>query len=100
MEIQATLGSDIAMVLDECPPWPCDRDYATRSLGLSSRWATRCKKEIQNRKSKIENSAPLVFGIVQGATFPDLRRESAEATIEIGFHGYAIGGASVGEPEP
>jgi queuine tRNA-ribosyltransferase len=93
MEIQASLASDIAMVLDECPPWPCDHDYAARSLDLTIRWAERSRKGTH---------APgqLVFGIVQGATFSDLRRVSAEATVRIGFDGYAIGGVSVGEPEP
>ena len=100
IEIQTVVGSDIAMVLDECPPWPCDHDYAARSLELTTRWAARCKLEFENRKSKIENSSPLLFGIVQGATFADLRRQSAEATVAIGFDGYAIGGVSVGEPEP
>ena len=99
MEIQATLGSDIAMVLDECPPWPCEREYAARSLEMTIRWARRCKEkaEIRNQKSEIPQ---LVFGIVQGATFADLRREAAEATVQVGFDGYAIGGVSVGEPEP
>ncbi len=99
MEIQATLGSDIAMVLDECPPFPCEHDYAARSLELTARWARRCKakSEIRNQKSEIPQ---LVFGIVQGGTFEDLRRASAEATVEIGFDGYAIGGVSVGETEP
>jgi queuine tRNA-ribosyltransferase len=100
MQIQAALGSDVAMVLDECPPWPCEKDYAARSLEMTNRWAKRCKAEIENRKSKIENSPQLVFGIVQGATYADLRRESAGALVEIGFDGYAIGGVSVGEPEP
>jgi queuine tRNA-ribosyltransferase len=92
MEIQATLGSDIAMVLDECPPWPCEREYAARSLEMTVRWAQRSKDSLRGDRQ-------LVFGIVQGATFPDLRRESAEATVAIGFDGYAIGGVSVGEPE-
>lgn len=95
MEIQASLGSDIAMVLDECPPWPCEREYAARSLELTARWARRCKeadgRSIEERQ--------LLFGIVQGGTFEDLRRASAEATVQIGFDGYAIGGVSVGEPE-
>jgi queuine tRNA-ribosyltransferase len=94
IEIQQTLGSDIAMVLDECPPWPCERDYAARSLEMTLRWARRCRD-----KSAI-GQGQLLFGIVQGATFDDLRRESAEALVEIGFEGYAIGGVSVGEPEP
>ncbi len=99
MEIQATLGSDIAMVLDECPPWPCEREYAARSLEMTVRWARRCKDQSEIRSQKSEISQ-LVFGIVQGATFADLRREAAEATVAIGFDGYAIGGVSVGEPEP
>ena len=102
IEIQQTLGSDIAMVLDECPPWPCDYDYAARSLEMTLRWAKRCKDaaghQIRNPKSEIRNQ--LVFGIVQGATFADLRQKSAEALVQIGFDGYAIGGVSVGEPEP
>jgi queuine tRNA-ribosyltransferase len=93
MEIQAALGSDVAMVLDECPPWPCERDYAARSLEMTIRWAKRCKETPHP-------DGQMVFGIVQGATFADLRRESAEALVEIGFDGYAIGGVSVGEPEP
>jgi queuine tRNA-ribosyltransferase len=93
MEIQASLGSDIAMVLDECPPYPCAHDYAKRSLELTSRWAVRSKAAASRPEQ-------LIFGIVQGGTFEDLRRASAEATVAIGFDGYAIGGVSVGEPEP
>ncbi|MFL6527697.1 MAG: tRNA guanosine(34) transglycosylase Tgt [Chthoniobacterales bacterium] len=92
MEIQSALGSDIAMALDECPPWPCDRDYAARSLEMTIRWA-------QRSKDAPHADGQLIFGIVQGATFPDLRRASAEATVQIGFDGYAIGGISVGEPQ-
>ncbi len=90
MEIQATLGSDIAMIFDECPPYPCEHPYAAESLARTLRWARKCA-EIPTPGMK--------FGIVQGATFPDLRRESAEALVQIGFDGYAIGGVSVGEPE-
>jgi queuine tRNA-ribosyltransferase len=99
MEIQGALGSDIAMVLDECPPWPCEYDYAAKSGEMTTRWARRCKakSEIRNPKSEIERQ--LVFGIVQGATFDELRKQSAQAIVEIGFDGYAIGGVSVGEPE-
>ncbi|MEP7070823.1 MAG: tRNA guanosine(34) transglycosylase Tgt [Verrucomicrobiota bacterium] len=97
MEIQAGLGSDIAMVLDECLPWPCEYDYAARSLELTTRWARRCHEASHLPEGK--GAAQLVFGIVQGATFPALRRQSAEALVEIGFDGYAIGGVSVGEPE-
>ena len=123
MEFQATLGSDIAMVLDECPPWPCEREYAAKSLEMTTRWAQRCKGWIEEngpsrtgterstsnaQRPTTEQSAirnpqsaigQLVFGIVQGATFDDLRKESAQALVEIGFDGYAIGGVSVGEPE-
>src|SRR5438874_12648155 len=89
MEIQAALGSDIAMVLDECPPWPCEYDYAAGSLELTTRWARRCKAV----------AGQLLFGIVQGATFPELRKQAAQALVDICFDGYAIGGVSVGEPE-
>jgi queuine tRNA-ribosyltransferase len=100
MEIQATLGSDIAMVLDECPPWPCEYEYAARSLEMTHRWAQRCRAESEKRKSEIGNSSQMVFGIVQGATFEDLRRSSAQTLAAMDFDGYAIGGVSVGEPEP
>jgi queuine tRNA-ribosyltransferase len=92
MEIQAALGSDIAMVLDECPPYPCEHEYTARSLEMTARWAQRCKHSPHADRQ-------LVFGIVQGGTFEDLRRASAEATVQSGFDGYAIGGVSVGEPE-
>ena len=75
MEIQAALGSDIAMVLDECPPYPCEHEYAARSLEMTARWAQRCKAKSANAEGQ------LVFGIVQGGTFEDLRRASAEATV-------------------
>ena len=116
MEFQATLGSDIAMVLDECPPWPCDRKYAARSLEMTARWAKRCKQWMEenaqlsmpNAQRPMAESAALkpqpstltlLFGIVQGATYEDLRKKSAQALVQIGFDGYAIGGVSVGEPE-
>lgn len=91
MEIQSTLGSDIAMLFDECPPYPCEYDYAARSLERTLLWAARCK-EVPTRGAK--------FGIVQGATFAPLRRQSAEALVAMDFDGYAVGGVSVGEPEP
>ncbi|HXA10452.1 MAG TPA: tRNA guanosine(34) transglycosylase Tgt [Chthoniobacterales bacterium] len=106
MEIQAALGSDIAMVLDECPPYPCEHEYAVRSLEMTARWAQRCKDaNVQRPTSNVQRSTEegtrrLLFGIVQGGTFEDLRRASAAATVQIGFDGYAIGGVSVGEPEP
>lgn len=90
MEIQDALGADIIMVLDECPPYPAERDYVKRSMGLTHRWARRCK-------DAKKNGAQALFGIVQGGMHADLRRQSAEALIEIGFDGYALGGLSVGE---
>src|ERR1700755_1546242 len=103
MEIQVALGSDIAMVLDECPPWPCERDYAAKSAEMTTRWAKRCKEwKEENAQRPTLNATKnrhLVFGIVQGATFDDLRRQSAQAIVDLDFDGYAIGGVSVGEPE-
>jgi queuine tRNA-ribosyltransferase len=109
MEIQAALGSDIAMVLDECAPYPCEYDYAARSSEMTARWAKRCK-EWKRRNGESENGRltdspirplahSLLFGIVQGATFDDLRKSSAQAIVDLDFDGYAIGGVSVGEPE-
>ena len=111
MEIQATLGSDIAMVLDECPPWPCEYDYAARSLEMTHRWAKRCLSVAAGVSPAPSLSAAdtaattggkqqMVFGIVQGATFEELRRTSAQTLAAMDFDGYAIGGVSVGEPEP
>jgi len=110
MEIQAALGSDIAMVLDECPPWPCEYDYAAKSAEMTTRWAKRCKdwhaENVQrptlNTQRPAQESAiqrQIVFGIVQGATFEELRQQSAQAIVDLDFDGYAIGGVSVGEPE-
>ena len=113
MEIQATLGSDIAMVLDECAPYPCDYEYAARSAEMTTRWAKRCKeancsndRTLNVQRSTVEvrfatyhQFSQLLFGIVQGATFDDLRKQSAQAMVDIDFDGYAIGGVSVGEPE-
>jgi queuine tRNA-ribosyltransferase len=116
MEIQAALGSDIAMVLDECVPYPCEYDYAAKSAELTARWAKRCKRwkeenaqrstlNAQHRTEEATVSQPsninskLLFGIMQGATFENLRRASAQAIVELDFDGYAIGGVSVGEPE-
>jgi queuine tRNA-ribosyltransferase len=107
MQIQAALGSDIAMVLDECLPWPCEYDYTAKSLERTHRWAERCKKISETgfrkpeRKDDLAASpqSQMVFGIVQGSAFEDLRRSSAQALAAMDFDGYAIGGVSVGEPE-
>ncbi len=130
MEIQMLLGSDIAMALDECVPYPCEYDYAAESAEMTTRWAKRCKEALQRRgnlaalssqvsaEENAERSKPnaqrpmeasinyqpsamnsLLFGIVQGGTFENLRKQSAQAIVDIDFDGYAVGGVSVGEPE-
>src|SRR6266850_1261403 len=104
MEIQAALGSDIAMVLDECVPYPCEYDYAAKSAELTTRWAKRCKAVAASlRDAHSAHSATAtkqyLFGIIQGGTFENLRRASAQAIVELDFDGYAVGGVSVGEPQ-
>ena len=108
MEIQRALGGDIAMALDECVPYPCEYDYAAQSAEMTTRWAKRCKAaasavsvdESRNALRTAHTTGPqLLFGIIQGATFNDLRQQSAQAIVELDFDGYAIGGVSVGEPE-
>jgi queuine tRNA-ribosyltransferase len=96
MEIQRDLGSDIVMLFDECPPHPCAHEAADKSLELTLRWARRCKDWWA---AQPQESRPLLFGITQGSSYPDLREKSARALVDIGFDGYAIGGVSVGEPE-
>ena len=93
MEIQEKLGADIVMAFDECIPYPADYAYAKEATARSGRWARR-SKEAHHREGQ------LLFGIVQGGMYPDLRRESAEELMEIGFPGYGIGGLSVGEEKP
>ena len=101
MEIQAALGSDIAMLFDECPPYPCDIDYASKSNKLTLRWAERCKEWAMKHEPVAGGTSEkqLHFGIVQGSVYSELREESAKGLVEIGFDGYAVGGVSVGEPE-
>ena len=98
MTIQQELGSDIAMVLDECPPWPCSRDECARAVERSLRWAAECRRIAEGEGFLAAGHH--VFAIVQGSTFDDLRREAAEALTALDFPGYAVGGVSVGEPEP
>ncbi|KKQ59318.1 MAG: Queuine tRNA-ribosyltransferase [Parcubacteria group bacterium GW2011_GWD1_38_16] len=99
IDIQLAIGSDIIMVLDECPPYPCSRKYAEKSLDLTLKWAERSKKHFNLKTIHYKlKTKPLLFGIVQGSTYPDLRKKSAEKLIKIGFDGYAVGGVSVGEP--
>ncbi len=99
MEIQAALGSDIAMLFDECPPYPCDEAYAAKSLALTTRWARRCKDWIHTHQPRSGEGPQQHFGIVQGSIYADLREQSARELVDLGFDGYAIGGVSVGEPE-
>jgi queuine tRNA-ribosyltransferase len=96
MAAQAALGSDIAMAFDECPHWPCDREYACSSLELTLEWAARCREESGRRKAG--NGRQLLFGIVQGSVYADLRERGARELVAMDFDGYAIGGVSVGEP--
>ena len=92
MEMQRVIGSDIAMVFDECLPYPCERDRAAKSVEQTLRWA-------QASKDAPHADGQMVFGIVQGGVYDDIRRHCAEELVKIGFDGYAIGGVSVGEPE-
>jgi len=96
IQIQLTLGSDIIMPLDVCAPYPCSVEYAKKSNELTLNWAKRSKKELNSAE---KDNKPALFGIIQGSTYPELRRESAKKTVENGFDGYAIGGLSVGEPK-
>jgi queuine tRNA-ribosyltransferase len=99
VEIQANLGSDIAMVLDECPALPSTEAVIDKSLEMTARWARRCREAFLGRQiNGPDPQTQLQFGIVQGGTFPELRAKSAELTVSIGFEGYALGGLSVGEP--
>ena len=94
MQIQYSLNSDIVMQFDECTPYPATHDEAKKSLELSLRWGQRCINE-----HKKLGSTNALFGIIQGSMYADLRKQSLEGLLEIGFDGYAIGGLSVGEPK-
>jgi queuine tRNA-ribosyltransferase len=118
IEVQIGLGADIIMAFDECTEYPADAQRVRASMELTLRWAGRCKTFFEEHKREVPWACPsgamprwdgaeprhhteatqALFGIVQGGMDRDLRRESAERTIEIGFPGYAIGGLSVGEP--
>jgi queuine tRNA-ribosyltransferase len=97
-EIQLALGSDIAMVLDECIETPAPRDKAEAAVARTTKWAGRARKYFLEQASRNEELAQWQFGIVQGATFADLRRASAQQLLELDFPGYAVGGLAVGEP--
>ncbi len=103
IQIQLDLDSDIIMVLDECPPFPSTHEKVEAAVERTTRWARRCKNyfETQIKKLKSKNKGyrkPLLFAIVQGGIYKELRQRSAKELLEIGFDGYAIGGVAVGEP--
>ncbi|PLX11542.1 MAG: tRNA guanosine(34) transglycosylase Tgt, partial [Marinilabiliales bacterium] len=97
MDIQRTIGADIVMAFDECTPYPCDYDYAKNSMEITHRWLDRCITHFNNTDPKYGYSQAL-FPIVQGSTYRDLRKISAETIASKGAEGNAIGGLSVGEP--
>lgn len=97
MEIQRSIGADIIMAFDECTPYPCDYNYAKRSMHMTHRWLERCLEHLKKTPLKYDYSQTF-FPIVQGSTYKDLRKESAEYIANVGAEGNAIGGLSVGEP--
>jgi len=98
VDVQISLGADIMMVLDECPPYPCTPEYAAASVERTTAWAKRCGEKWLSTEPKL-GYPQLLFAIVQGSTIPELRRGSADALISMDFPGYAIGGLSIGEPK-
>ncbi len=112
IDIQLNLGSDIIMCLDECPPYPCSYEDADKSLELTTRWAERCfkyfHKKISENKEKYKKGRPMLFCIVQGSVYENLRKKSAKQLLSINFEklggpkegwdGFAVGGVAVGEP--
>jgi queuine tRNA-ribosyltransferase len=96
--IQKNIGSDIMMVLDECPPYPCSEDYASKSDQLTQKWAARCQQYNRHNTGPHEWHQAL-FAITQGSVFPQLRKDSTRQLIDLDFAGYAIGGLAVGEPK-
>ncbi|MBI4641626.1 MAG: tRNA guanosine(34) transglycosylase Tgt [Candidatus Tectomicrobia bacterium] len=91
IEIQQALGADIIMAFDECAPYPSTFEYTRASADLTSRWAHRCREAYVDREDQA------IFGIIQGGVFRELREKSAREIVTLGFHGYAVGGLSVGE---
>jgi len=97
MEIQRAIGADIIMAFDECTPYPCDYQYAKRSMHMTHRWLERCITHLDKTPLKYDYGQTF-FPIVQGSTYKDLRKQSAEYIASVGAEGNAIGGLSVGEP--
>jgi queuine tRNA-ribosyltransferase len=98
MQVQHDLDADVAMVFDECTPYPVPEDEARASMELSLRWAERSRRHFDALKESEPDRGEALFGIVQGGVFNNLRQESLTGLCEIGFDGYAIGGLAVGEP--
>jgi queuine tRNA-ribosyltransferase len=98
IEIQQALGSDIAMVLDECIEYPAEHDRAAAAVKRTTAWARRCRDYAQANSSASTTLGQVLFGIVQGGTHADLRRASARQLVDLDFPGYAVGGLAVGEP--
>jgi queuine tRNA-ribosyltransferase len=99
IDIQLNLDSDIIMVLDECPPYPCSYADAKKAVDRTTEWAKRCKVYFNKKTKKLKiEDRPLLFAIVQGSIYEDLRKESARQLVAMDFDGYAIGGVAVGEP--
>ena len=98
MDIQRSIGADIIMAFDECPPYPSDYAYAKKSMDLTHRWLQRCVNRLAETPAKYGYEQSL-FPIVQGSTYKDLRKEAAQFIAGMGADGNAIGGLSVGEPE-
>lgn len=97
MDVQRSIGADIIMAFDECTPYPCDYNYAKRSMHMTHRWLERCLKHLEKTPFKYDYEQTF-FPIVQGSTYKDLRQQSAEYIANAGAQGNAIGGLSVGEP--
>ena len=98
IDIQRSIGADIIMVFDECTPYPCDHNYVKKSMELTHRWLERCKIQFE-KTEELYGYKQLLFPIVQGGTYENLRKISAEKIASYNFEGYAIGGLSVGEPK-
>jgi len=98
IDIQRSIGADIIMAFDECTPYPCEYEYAKRSMHMTHRWLKRCFEQMERTEPKYQHQQAL-FPIVQGSVFPDLRKQSAETVASYDSVGCAIGGLSVGEPD-
>jgi len=99
MDVQHALNADVTMIFDECTPYPASALQARESMQLSLRWATRSRRRFDELKSAEPDRGEALFGIVQGGVYDELRKESLDGLLEIGFDGYAVGGLAVGESQ-